>query len=66
MDGDHLCRECDGTGWVLYRSEAKDGTFEEAYRLLSQGSGAALLHGIKQRSPWPAPRDRALRARLLL
>jgi len=33
MDDDHLCRECDGTGWVLYRSETKDGEFEEAYRL---------------------------------
>jgi hypothetical protein len=33
MDGDHFCHECDGTGWVLYRSETKDGEFEEAYSL---------------------------------
>ena len=37
MDGDYLCRECDGTGWVLYRSETKDGEFEEAYRLCPKG-----------------------------
>jgi hypothetical protein len=37
LNGDHLCRECDGTGWVLYRSETKDGEFEEAYRLCSKG-----------------------------
>ena len=28
-----LCRECDGTGWIVYRSETLDGGFEEAYRL---------------------------------
>ena len=28
-----LCRECDGTGWILYRSETVDGELEEAYRL---------------------------------
>ena len=37
LDGDHHCRECDGTGWVLYRSETKDGEFEEAYRLCPKG-----------------------------
>ena len=37
MDGDHLCRECDGTGWVLYSTETKDGEFEEAYRLCPKG-----------------------------
>ena len=37
MDCDHLCRECDGTGWVLYRTETKDGEFEEAYRLCPTG-----------------------------
>src|SRR5215211_7106800 len=25
------CDECNGTGWVLYRSEASDGKLEEAY-----------------------------------
>jgi hypothetical protein len=33
VDGNHLCRECDGTGWVLYRSETVEGEFEEAYHL---------------------------------
>lgn len=33
MAAHHLCCECDGTGWVLYRSETVDGKFEEAYRL---------------------------------
>src|SRR5919107_3778695 len=33
LDGDHHCRDCDGTGWVLYRSERKDGEFQEAYPL---------------------------------
>jgi hypothetical protein len=33
MNDDHLCRECDGTGWVLYRQETVEGQFEEAYRL---------------------------------
>jgi hypothetical protein len=36
VDGNDLCRECDGTGWVLYRSETTDGEFEEAYRLCSK------------------------------
>jgi hypothetical protein len=35
--GDLPCRECEGTGWVLYRSETKDGEFEEAYRLCPKG-----------------------------
>jgi hypothetical protein len=28
-----FCRECDGTGWIPYRSETLDGEMEEAYRL---------------------------------
>jgi hypothetical protein len=31
--GNLPCRECDGTGWVLYRSETVEGEFGEAYRL---------------------------------
>ena len=27
MEGNHLCQECDGTGWVLYRSETINGGF---------------------------------------
>ncbi len=45
MDGDHLCGECDGTGWVLYRSETKDGEFEEAYRLCSEGHSPRYCMG---------------------
>jgi hypothetical protein len=30
-----LCDECDGTGWILYRSETVDGELEEAYCLCS-------------------------------
>ena len=37
MDGDPFCRECDGTGWMLYRSETVDGEFEEAYCLCPKG-----------------------------
>jgi hypothetical protein len=37
LNGDHLCRDCDGTGWVPYRSETTDGEFEEAYRLCPKG-----------------------------
>ncbi len=29
------CDECDGTGWMLYRSETVDGELEEAYCLCS-------------------------------
>jgi hypothetical protein len=43
--GDHLCRECDGTGWVLYRSETKDGEFEEAYRLCPKGHAPRYCMG---------------------
>jgi hypothetical protein len=35
--GDLPCRECDGTGWVPYRSETVEGGFEEAYRLCPEG-----------------------------
>ena len=33
MAAHSLCRECGGTGWILYRSETVDGELEEAYRL---------------------------------
>ena len=45
MDSDHLCRECDGTGWVLYRLETKDGEFEEAYRLCPKGHAPRYCMG---------------------
>src|SRR3712207_3991480 len=45
LDGDHLCLECYGTGWVLYRSETKDGEFEEASRLCSKGHAPRYCMG---------------------
>jgi hypothetical protein len=45
VNGDHLCRECDGTGWVLYHSETKDGGFEEAYRLCPKGHAPRYCMG---------------------
>ena len=45
MDGDHHCCECDSTGWVLYRSETKDGEFEEAYRLCPKGHAPRYCMG---------------------
>jgi hypothetical protein len=45
MRDDHPCRECDGTGWVLYRSETKDGEFEEAYRLCPKGHAPRYCMG---------------------
>jgi hypothetical protein len=45
LDGDHLCHECDGTGWVLYRSETVDGEFEEAYRLCPEGHAPRYCMG---------------------
>jgi hypothetical protein len=45
LDGDHLCRECDGTGWVPYRSETEDGGFEEASRLCSKGHAPRYCMG---------------------
>ena len=56
MDGDHLCQECDGTGWVPYRSEAKDGTFEEAYRLCPKGHAPryCMVSGSGRLCPRPA------------
>jgi hypothetical protein len=45
LNGDHLCRECEGTGWALYRSETKDGEFEEAYRLCPKGHAPRYCMG---------------------
>ena len=39
------CRECDGTGWVPYRSETVDGAFEEAYRLCPEGHAPRFCMG---------------------
>ena len=45
VDCDHLCCDCDGTGWVLYRSETKDGEFEEAYHLCPKGHAPRYCMG---------------------
>ena len=58
MDGDHLCRECDGTGWVLYRSETKDGEFEEAYRLCPKGHAPRYCMGSSSGQLCPRPATR--------
>jgi hypothetical protein len=55
MDADHLCRECDGTGWVLYRSETKDGEFEEAYRLCPRGHAPRSGMGSSSGDLCPGP-----------
>jgi hypothetical protein len=58
LEGDNLCRECDGTGWVLYRSERKDGEFEEAYRLCPKGHGPRYCMGSSRRQLCPRPATR--------
>ena len=55
MDGDHDCRECDGTGWVLYRSETKDGEVEEAYRLCPKGHTPRYCMGSSSDQLCPRP-----------
>ncbi len=58
MDGDHPCSECDGTGWVLYRSETEDGEFEEAYRLCPKGHAPRYCMGSSSGHPCPRPATR--------
>jgi len=58
MDGNHHCRECDGTGWVLYRSETKDGEFEEAYRLCPKGHAPRYCMGSSSGHLCPRPATR--------
>jgi hypothetical protein len=53
--GDHLCRECDGTGWVLYRSENVAGDFEEAYLLCPQGHTPRYCMGSSSGELCPRP-----------
>src|SRR5215211_5245797 len=60
MDGDNLCRECDGTGWVLYRSETIDGEFEEAYRLCPKGHAPRYCMGSSSTHLCPSPATRRL------
>ncbi|HWS81891.1 MAG TPA: hypothetical protein VN178_12790 [Rubrobacter sp.] len=60
MDGDHHCRECDGTGWVLYRSETEDDGFEEAHRLCPQGHAPRYCMGASDGHLCPRPATRRL------
>jgi len=50
-----LCRECDGTGWILYRSETLDGKLEEAYRLCPNRCAPRRCTGSKTEPPCPRP-----------
>ena len=53
--GDLPCRECDGTGWVLYRSETTDGEFEEAYRLCPSCRAPRYCMGSSSGHPCTRP-----------
>ena len=49
------CRECDGTGWVLYRSETEEGGFEVAYRLCPEGCAPRYCTGTGNDMLCPRP-----------
>ena len=53
--GDLPCRECDGTGWVRYRSETLGGGFEEAYRLCPEGHAPRYCMGSRNGGLCPRP-----------
>jgi hypothetical protein len=55
LGGDYLCRECGGTGWVLYHTETKDGEFEEAYRLCPKGHAPRYCMGSGSGCLCPRP-----------
>ena len=55
FQGDNPCRECDGTGWMLYRSESVDGAFEEAYRLCPKGHAPRYCMGSSSGPLCPLP-----------
>jgi len=55
FEGDNPCRECDGTGWVPYRSETVDGGFEVAYRLCPQGHAPRYCMGYSGGHLCPRP-----------
>ena len=50
-----FCRECDGTGWIPYRSETVDGGFEEAYRLCSNCYAPRYCMGSEANCFCPRP-----------
>jgi hypothetical protein len=49
------CRECDGTGWIPYRSETLDGEFEEAYHLCPGCYTPRCCMSSKSDHPCPRP-----------
>ena len=55
MPAHPLCRECDGTGWILYRSETVDGELEEAYRLCPSCYAPRYCMGFKTDHPCSRP-----------
>ena len=55
FEGYNPCRECDGTGWVRYRSETVDGGFEGAYRLCPEGHAPRYCMGSKDDGLCPRP-----------
>jgi hypothetical protein len=46
-----FCRECNGTGWIQYRSETLDGEIEEAYRLCSNHCTPRRCMGLRADYP---------------
>ena len=55
LRGDRPCSECDGTGWVPYRSETVGGGFEEAYRLCPEGHAPRYCMGSRSGGLCPRP-----------
>jgi hypothetical protein len=45
LGGNRLRQECDGTGWVLSRSETVDGGFGETYRPCTRGHAPRYCMG---------------------
>jgi len=50
-----LCHECDGTGWIPYRSQTLDGELEEAYRLCPNCYAPRYCMGSRTNHPCPRP-----------
>ena len=50
-----FCRECDGTGWMLYHSETIDGELEEAYRLCPNRCAPRRCIGFEAGQPCSRP-----------
>jgi len=55
MPAHPLCRGCDGTGWIPYRSETVDGKLEEAYRLCPGCYAPQYCKGFKTDHPCSRP-----------